>query len=248
MPTVPVQIKSFRSDEFRSLVKVLAPPSSVLEARLRASSARETFYRFASQVLDDLREFPNCYFTSGVTEGIDTVLSGRPTQVLENEYRYVHLRPGVAKYPSPNLFVSSPFSGTGSHVDLFRFSDYRSIVVDWSYLFASDLTHTRSVPKNVDQMLFGFSKSHDVADLRVGVILSRTRIPHLHVPQYDFGYVSSIACQVVEAAATQPPNLLWQQNQKFVSVFRDRNLVVGNTLLFGLNAEGERVPYYTLVD
>lgn len=254
--SLPLQIRSFQSEIFRSCIfdalkRQAAQSLSASASVNRAAKARKQLTQIVSSVYPELDNFPYVYFTAGVTEAIDHVLRVPDRiQVSAGEYRYVRFFPNVyvSSTSSPNtMFVSSPFSSTGRHLDLRAFGYSQKLIVDCSYLFASNLCHAPELPSNVDSLLFGFSKSHDLADLRLGAIVTKTKIPHLHIPQYDYGYVSSLMPSALETILSYPLNELWHQNESLDAVYASKGLTVNDTRLFALDNLGNRVPYYSVL-
>lgn len=249
------QIRSFESKIF--LDRLTLPVNSIYgEPAVRSLAlSRKKALDFFSRLYTNLDTLPYIYFTAGVTEGLSISLRGRTVGVLTSEYRFVFALPGIeaASTHSPKvLLISSPHSGTGSHIDLYQ-DYYRacgSIIIDASYLMASNLMHNRVLPPNVETVLFGVSKSHDLAAQRFGVMFTKKRLSGYHEMQYEYGYASALVPQILDAIAASPANKLHLDNaDKITALYKEKGLQIGDTLLFALDPVSKRrVPWYTLVN
>lgn len=229
----PPQIKSYDDDTFR--VTMGPPNTDAME------NARMYAREMAEEAFTNLDEFPYIYLTSGATEAIDWVLPMHRPQVLENDYRYARLY-GRSR---PDLhYQSYPFAGTGKFMSV---GTDLPVFLDCSYMFASHMQHTRVVPKNVAYIAFSLSKSHNVADYRIGWLMTRAPLRAQHLVQYDYGYGPGRHASVLSCASHYPPNHLYLINRKRLSdAYAERGLLETDTNLFALDQQGNRIPHYQL--
>ena len=231
----PLQIKSYQDDTFRRTIHAVKD-----DPRYAQGLARE----FSAAAFDNLDAFPYVYLTSGVTEAMDWVLARHRVSMIDNDYRYAKFYERLNRQDLH--YQSYPFSATGelapiASVDL-------PVFMDCSYIFATNLLHhDRVVPKNVEYLAFSLSKSHNVADYRIGWLMTKAPLEPQHVVQYDYGYVPHRHARVLEHALSYKPNELYLKHGPTLSrLYADAGLRETYTNLFALDHSGQRIPYYTL--
>jgi hypothetical protein len=230
-----VQIRGFPDDLFRELEPLAS------ESGVHLKEARELAMRMSKQVFTNADSFKFVYFTAGATGALDHLLS-RPTIADPAEYRYVFAHPTVKPDEGDTRYVTYPSSITGNHPTL---PDGR-LIIDAAYAFCTELEPAELPPKT-QYVIFSLSKSHNVADYRVGWFLSKRPIAHLHVLQYEYDYGSSLVYPLLEKASRYAANELFLRHG---SQLKDRltaaGCTVGSVPLFGFTSTGERIPFYTV--
>lgn len=235
--TAPSQIKSYPDTTFRQKLD-FSGTANFAEAR---KLARE----LCSTAFENLDEFPHLYFTAGVTEAIDFLCSKRRMMARPTEYRYVFGHPTVTTQQADITFASYPFSGTGKFEDI---PENKEVILDCSYIFASNMSGVKRLPSHVSTVAFGLSKSHNLADVRCGWFFSKKVYATYHVLQTDYDYGSSIHLPVLRSALEYRPNELYLKfKDKFSSLYEKHQIEEVDTNLFGLTGEVRR-PWYTLDD
>jgi|694.fasta_scaffold82802_2 hypothetical protein len=238
-----LQIRSYNDDFFRKKIKLLSRVP-VYDDSLIKETREKTFY-FCSKVFKNLNEFPFIYYTAGVTEAINFLLMCQQTTSLKNDYRYVFSLPTVNTNSDINtMYFSYPFAGDGKFKSI---PENKKIILDCSYMFASNLNSVDFIPNNVEYVLFGISKSHNLYDLRSGWIFSRKKILPLHFCQYEFNYNGVIHSLIIDSIVDKDSNFLYKKYKtKFSKLYKDNNLVENDVNLFGVSSEGKKIPYYIL--
>ena len=239
-----IQIKPYKDNTFRKnlLYNIDAPtfaPCTNLYLRTQIKDKIST-------VIENLDEFEYTYFTSGVTHALDMLLQMYTVQADGNEYRYIFIYQTVkTELPDSEFkYITYPSSYDGKFRKL---PEDKKIILDCTYLFSSNLQHNPIIPKNVEFLLFGFGKSHNVADLRLGVIFSKKKLIGIHTLQYDYMYNDSIWKNFLNNIAPYPLNQLYLNTKdKLTEKYLEYGLTVNDTTLFAMNENNQRVPYYVL--
>lgn len=241
-----LQVKSYNDNYFRSEIKL---PITLLDTQIEnIQRARNLARKFSSSAFKNLDEFPYIYFTSGVTEAINFLVPRQETTVIEGEYRYVRAIETVSLKSSNMYYYSYPFSGSGNFFDLKEIESNKSVILDCSYIFASDMSNDKILPPNISYVMFGVSKSHNLHDLRLGWFFSKKRFLTLHTLQYEYGYASSLILPTLEKISLEKPNYLYNKyKSEFSELYLKNGLIEGNTNLFGLSSNKiQRIMYYEL--
>jgi len=241
----PAQVKSYNDNTFRAGLAI--PEIQSLDPIADLESARNNARRISESIFDNLSEFPYVYFTAGVTGALDYLLPRYKTQIRKYEYRYVSVF-DVTLNDSPVAYYSYPFSMNGNFGNLTELCHGKDrVLLDCSYIFASDLSNEKIIPGNVTQIMFGISKSHNLFDARTGWFFSKEKLLTYHTLQYDYGYSCALYPLVMEKIVKYEPNYLYKKyKDKLSRLYIDNNLLEGNTNLFGTKPSGERVMYYEL--
>lgn len=241
----PAQVRSYNDNLFR--YNLLVPEQQSLDPIADLENARNLAREFSGKAFDNLSDFPYIYFTSGVTGALNYLLSKNLIQVRKHEYRYVFAF-NVTLSESPVAYYSYPFSLNGNFSDLSELCHGKEkVLLDCSYMFASDMTNDKIIPKNVSQIMFGVSKSHNLFDVRIGWFFSKEKFITYHTLQYDYGYSSALYPRVMEEIIKYDPNHFYKvYKDRLSELYRENNLVEGNTNLFGTRSNGQRVMYYEL--
>jgi aspartate/methionine/tyrosine aminotransferase len=97
-------------------------------------------------------------------------------------------------------------------------------------------------------ILMSLSKSHNLADLRCGWIVSSVRIPHLIILKCDYSYISRVTGYALEAASLYDPKYLYHKyDDRFRSLYKKHSLIQTDTNLFALHPETkQKVMWYEL--
>lgn len=242
------QIISYPDSSFREGLSLSRLPVAGADALEMAESCRVLARKFSQTAFKNLDQFPFIYFTAGVTEAIDFLVPKQTTRILTNEYRYVRAFPQVSEsaIEAEAFYFSYPFSGTGRFEPI---PSAKKLILDCSYLFASNMKEISNLPEQVEYVLFGLTKSHNLSDARIGWFFSKRKILSYHVLQYDYGYINGMYHQILNRVASSEPNALYLKYQEsFSKLYREKGLLEGDTNLFALSPEGERVPYYLLAE
>lgn len=239
----PLPIRSYADDTFHKFVR-MAHTS-------RAANARALARLFCESAFSNLDDFHYVYFTAGITEAINYLVHGNQVTIARGDYRYAFM--GERRADGKKIeYKSFPFAGDGKFrlIDdgMFHALDEGDVVLDCAYMFASDMSHDRVLPPNVRQVMFSFSKGHNLSLARLGWFFSKDRIDHLHVLQYEYDYVSSVAESVLKGASSMEPNFLYlKYREEYSNLYKSVGLSEGNTNLFGVDPRtGARHPYYTI--
>ena len=244
------QIKSYQDAFFRNAL------SYSVEQVCNFEEARK-IARGLSMSAFDVSEFPYIYFTAGITEALNTFLSESPFDMMKGDYRYVTVLPMRSGILTPEetainrvLYLSTPSAINGRHVDLYQewIQRYSEVFLDCAYMFASNMEfENRTLPQNIKRVAFSLSKSHNLADVRVGWILSRTPYRPLHALQYDYDYGNSIITGVMRQTLLEEPNYLYYKyKREYGRKYKRNKLIEGDTNLFGLDQNGGKIPFWTL--
>lgn len=211
-------------------------------------SFRDLAYKFSKQAFTNIENFPYVYFTSGITEALNFLIPKKKFLINQNEYRYLEMFSSVTRDSSniDSKFLSYPFSGNGKFLDIPNDSP---VVLDCSYIFASNLTNNKILPNNVDQVLFSLSKSHNLADYRLGWFFSKQKIKEFHVLQYDNHYgINNINFEILNTVNDLEPNYLYlKYKSMFTDMYNANNVSENDTNLFGLK-NNMRIPWYHLLN
>jgi len=238
---LPLQIKSYNDDFFRSRVKWNS--ESMSDSKKLAESLRQMARDMIRKVFSNIDDFPEVYFTAGITESIDYLISKQPTEAQKTDYRYIFTHNTVTTQPANIMYISYPYSASGKFLDL---PTEPRLIVDCAYLFASNMQSLSLIPNNVDHILFSVSKSHNLADLRCGWFFSRQRILSYHLSQYEYSYVNSMHHRILEIIQHYPLNFLYQTHRAELSdIYARHNLLETDVNLFALK-NYRRIPYYIL--
>jgi hypothetical protein len=242
MTSKPLPILSYNDNLFRS--DLIIPDNKSVYSKIDYVELEIIARNFCSSAFDNLDEFSYLYFTAGVTESIDFLLSRGKFNIFPGEYRYARIHNTICDTPVENFYLSYPFSGNGKFLDI---PTNRNVILDCSYIFASDMKCNKILPNNVDYVLFGVSKSHNLSDLRVGWFFSKKKIHSYHILQREYGYGGIMHKLVLENISKKRPNELYIRYRDEISNnYKKHNLVEGNTNLFALS-ETERIPYYKVM-
>lgn len=238
----PPQIKSYYDDTFRRSIHPLSGHAT--NARDQGDYARSLAREFTSAAFDNLDDFPYVYLTSGVTEAMDWVLPRHRVAMIGNDYRYAKFYERASRHDL--LYQSYPYSADGGLHPIT--SEELPVFMDCAYLFATAMEwHNRQVPENVQYLAFSLSKSHNIADFRIGWLMTKQPLEPQHIVQYGYGYVPHRHARVLEHALSYPPNTLYQKYRALLSrLYADAGLRETFTNLFGIDAEGQRIPYYAV--
>jgi hypothetical protein len=110
------------------------------------------------------------------------------------------------------------------------------------------MSHDRLVPAHVKYLAFSLSKSHNVADFRIGWLMTKEPLQPQHLVQYDHEYGPSRHAEVLRMAINFAPNYLYRKYKDHLSeLYAKHKLEEPHTNLFALDARGIRVPYWTLL-
>jgi histidinol-phosphate/aromatic aminotransferase/cobyric acid decarboxylase-like protein len=152
----------------------------------------------------------------------------------------------VTEEPADLLYFSYPFAGNGQFEKIPEGN--KAVFLDCAYLFASNMTNARQLPDNVEYLAFSVSKSHNLADIRCGWVMTRKKIEAYHLMQYTYGYGSSAHVSVLQSVLSQVPNYLYlKYKDTFSAMYNANALREGDTNLFATKRSGERVPWYKLI-
>ena len=153
--------------------------------------------KWVSEIID-LSDFPHCYFTHGVTDAIHhwVMTETRPWQKLcYGEYEYPdiigtkptitcdvprqHMNdlgraalPGKIDINKP-LYISIPSAADGNYFDISEINS--PVILDCCYIGTTNIQRIE-VPKNTEQVFFGFSKGFGLSGQRLGLVY--TKEPH----------------------------------------------------------------------
>lgn len=244
LPTLPanIQIKAYNNNTFRENLSyninapVFEPCTNIY--------LQTTIRNQISSIIDNLDDFDYVYFTSGVTHALDILLQLQTVQADENEYRYVFAYPTVQRDIGEFKFVTYPSSYDGKFREIPK---DKKTILDCTYLFSSNLKHNRIIPENVEFLLFGFGKSHNVADLRLGVIFSKTKLWGIHTLQHSYKYIDSIWLPFIKNAILHPINHLYLTTKdELTERYKEYGLIVNDTTLFAVTKNNQKIPYYVL--
>ena len=152
--------------------------------------------KWVSEIID-LSDFPHCYFTHGVTDAIHhwVMTETREWQQLEGEYEYpqvIGTKPTVCcDVPRQHMndlgrsalprkvdndkpmYLSIPSAADGNYFDMGEINS--PVILDCCYVGATDIKEIK-IPKNTEQVFFGFSKGFGLAGQRLGLVY--TKEPH----------------------------------------------------------------------
>jgi hypothetical protein len=225
------QIKAFPDSLFRSVGLTDPTTCSAEQTRRRAR-------KLSASVLANHREFPFLYFTAGSTEALNWLLR-QPFSTDPADFRYVRALPDFREDRQSLQYLSNPFSGTGMIIEV----PNDELVLDAAYAFCThDFTFT--APRGTMAVTFSLSKSHNLADARVGWFLSRKPVPSVHVLQYEYEYMSSVTHSAIALADSFAPNELYlRHGARLRDEMSMSGYTVGDVPLFGFK-DGKRVPYY----
>lgn len=148
----------------------------------------------------DLSDFPYFYFTNGTTDAIHhwRMTETRPWQKLcYGEYQYMdmigpegtvccdvpgqYMKDGRSALPSvidkdKPLYISIPSAADGNFFNPQERGPIEApVILDCTYIGATDIQKI-DVPKNTEQVFFGFSKGFGLAGQRLGLVY--TKEPH----------------------------------------------------------------------
>ena len=131
----------------------------------------------------DVSQFKYAYMTSGITEALNVwrLSDDRPIQMFDGDYQYpamIGSDPRVVTSfddvsPDEVLYISTPSAATGNYVDIPEIDC--PVILDCAYI-GSTAASTVSVPKNTEQVMFGFSKGWGTIGQRLGIVY--TKRPH----------------------------------------------------------------------
>lgn len=244
------QIKSYNDNLFRKKItknKIenlgynIDTPTNTVEM---FSNFRKKIFDICNPYIDNLSDFEYVYFTNGITSGLDLLLQKHQTQADEKEWRYIFFHSTVTNDFRKYRYETFPSCYDGKFREI---SSSQKIILDCAYLFASNMIYNKFIPSNVEYLLLSFTKSHNLADLRAGVIFSKNKIDNLHVLQYDYGYGDLIYNDIFSVINDYNINLLYKKyDEDFRQLYDDYGLQVNDTNLFGVNELGQRYPYYVL--
>jgi len=211
---------------------------------LSVEQNREKISNLMKSVFTNIDEFPYIYFTSGVTHALDLLLQNKPIQASKDEYRYVFSFSNVTTNLSDIRYQSWPSSSTGIFSSIHL---NKKIILDCSYIFASHMNYNKILPNNVSSVLIGFSKGHNLSDLRIGCIFSKDKIFGIHTLQYNYNYSNSIISKVLNNVEEFPLNYLYQKYDiNLRNLYSSFGLKCFDTNLFGIDETGKRYPYWLL--
>jgi len=228
------QIKSYNDSTFRLSGFSNAPYSEI----------RDVARSISKKAFNNIDEFPYLYFTAGITESLNFLIPKQPITILDGEYRYLKLFSNVTEKETDHRFLSYPFSGNGTFISI---PEDKPTILDCSYIFASDMSNQKTIPTNVDKVLFGLSKSHNLSDYRIGWILSKEKISNYHILQYEFDYSVNVNLfNILKNVELHIPNFLYiRYKDKLSELFSKNNVTENNTNLFGIK-DNVRIPWYKL--
>ena len=236
------QIRSYDDNTFRYTTNLY---NQEVDWNRDVAKIRNLAYSISSTAFDNVNEFPYLYFTAGVTDALNIIIPKNPVTVIENEYRYLKLFNNVTTNETDTRFMSYPFSGNGKFLTI---PEDKPLILDCSYIFASDMNNQKIIPSNVKQVLFGLSKSHNLPDYRIGWILSKERIKEFHLLQYEFKYtINGNVQSVLEKVKSYDSNFLYNKHRSYIStLYKQNGIEETNTNLFGIKND-IKIPWYTLV-
>lgn len=236
---LPLQIKSYNDDYFQKIINF-----NDINHQLFAGKSRELARKFSSIVFKNLDDWPYLYFTSGITEAINFLFLSHPTYAQTDDYRYVHSLPTVKHYTTDSYYYYSyPYAGNGKFN---KIPNNKNLILDCSYIFASNLNCVEVIPENVEYILFGVSKSHNLSNLRSGWFFSKKKIKSFHVLQYDYEYLGIVHKQILDTISQYEVNFLYKKHKKVLSeLYEKHKIEEPDTNLFGI-FNNQKIPYYVL--
>lgn len=235
------QIKSYDDDFFKNLINF----NDHTDQSLLPTVTRDLARQFSSRVFKNIDNWPYIYFTSGITEAINFLVLSKPTYFQPDDYRYLYTLSTI-KSPSDSCqyYFSYPYAGNGKFLTI---PDNKNLILDCSYIFASNMNCEQYLPNNIEYILFGVSKSHNLANLRCGWFFSKQKIESFHVLQYEYNYLGKIHKQILDAIIAYDGNYLYQKHKDKISkLYFDHNLEEFDTNLFSIKGR-QKIPYYTLL-
>lgn len=235
------QIRSYYDNTFRNLTNVY---SQDIDWDRNLKKTRNIAYSISKRAFDNIEEFPYLYFTAGITESLNVIIPKSPITVFDNEYRYLKLFDNVTTSKTNSRYMSYPFSGNGKFLSI---PEDNPLILDCAYIFASDMSNQKILPSNVQQVLFGLSKSHNLSDYRIGWILSKEKIKEFHLLQYEFKYtVNGNIRPVLENVMSYESNFLYKKYKTDISkLYKTNGIEENNTNLFGIK-NGIKIPWYQI--
>ena len=193
--------------------------------------------KWVSEIVD-LKDFEYCYFVNGVTDAIhhwritetrlwqkmcygeyqymdligpkSTVCCDVPGQYMENGRSAI---PAVIDNDNP-LYISVPSAADGNYFDISNqgIGDTPAIV-DCSYVGTTKIKKIQ-LPKNTEQVFFGFSKGFSVVGQRLGLVYSKEPHPLLHrlknLECWNYTGVETIRLLITNFAV----DYMWHKNIK----------------------------------
>lgn len=235
------QIKSYDDNFFRHMINF----NNNTENTELSEASRNLARKFSSNAFSNLDNWPYLYFTAGITEAINYFVLSKPTYAQESDYRYLKTLP-ILKTLSNNdqYYFSYPYAGNGKFLEIPK---NKNLILDCSYIFASNLKCNTEVPDNVDYILFGVSKSHNLSNLRSGWFFSKKKIQSFHVMQYDYNYLGIIHKKILETISLYECNHFYKKfHKEFSQLYKENNLHENDTNLFAM-LNDQKIPYYTLL-
>lgn len=245
LPTIKAfpQIRSYQDNIFRSNL-TYDLNYNIETAASNYEQCRTQMRSLLKDCFTNLDDFPNLYFTSGVTSALDIILQKHLVQAEKNEYRYIFAYNTVTDSPKEYRYQSWPNSASGKFLPIYK---DQKIILDCSYLFATSMNHDKIIPDNVEYLCIGVSKSHNLSDVRFGCVFSKQPIRGIHTLQYDYGYGNSIIKSVIDRISEYPLNHLYNLNKENLeNLYSSYDLKINDTNLFGMDNNGMRYPYYLL--
>lgn len=238
----PYQIRSYNDDLFRL--------STCYESSLTwdkdTSVIRDLAKNISRKAFDNVDDYQYVYFSSGVTDALNVLIPKKNINIYQNEYRYLNLFNNVTVTNEYNDidYLSYPYAGNGKFL---KIPTNKPLLLDCSYIFASNMSHDRIIPDNVHTVLFGLSKSHNLADYRIGWILSKNKIPEYHILQYEFNYaINGNIPVILNNVLNHDGNWLYKKYKDNISTLYSKNNVTEHdTNLFGIK-NGIKIPWYLL--
>lgn len=180
----------------------------------------EDVFRQWYSPLVDINQFPYMYFlNNGITQGLEYLsihYKNKDIKMLLGDYFWLKTLGSAKEVAEPTVcdisYSSLPSARNGSMKSVSWNSQIH--ILDGAYIGTSTIQST--IPNNTEILLVGFSKNIGIPELRLGLMLSKNKIPALEGMQKIFNYVGTMGFKTISEVCKEYPITLLAENLKEV--------------------------------
>jgi len=216
----------------------------------------EDVFRQWYSPLVNLEAFPYMYFlNNGITQGLEYLsihYKSKDIKMLLGDYFWLKTL-GVAQevqepVPCDISYSSLPSARNGSMDSVIW--DSRMHILDGAYIGTS--TIKAELPTNTEILLLGFSKNLGIPEMRLGLMLSKNKIPTLEGIQKIFNYVGTIGFRTAAKVCEEIPIITLAESlktvqNKYCRVFPEYELDPADSALLAIT-ENTKFNFYKRPD
>lgn len=201
-----IEVSSYLKDALSDLSPItnLDNPKKILDLW---ENTRPLAFDWMAKVVPNISQMSYVYYIHGITDGLNLLSNLETFSTIDGEYPWLNLISdntisfkNINLIPPENTFyLSQPFAGDGNFNHDIKVSHFNKLAIDAAYIGTTSESHTLTLPKNTQYLLFSLSKPFGLASVRAGLLFSKERINALeqihnagYFPYYNLMVMNSI--------------------------------------------------------